>query len=149
MNTQYWILDAGVWRLNQHELIPFIVSDNQGISHKIENLAIVCQQANKQWFWRVFNDLAWRLEGEPELTLSGLELEGYMPTLVIGQEICEQRIDEIRKRAATQGKRHDHLHLVETQTHYLFRFIGNALVAIILAGMAFYLISTLATVIGG
>mgnify|MGYP001586938258 FL=1 len=74
--TDYWVLDAGVWRLNQHELIPFIVGDNQGISHKIENLAIVCQQPDRQWFWRVFNDLAWRLEGEPELTLTGLELEG-------------------------------------------------------------------------
>ena len=147
--TDYWVLDAGVWRLNQHELIPFIVGDNQGISHKIENLAIVCQQPDRQWFWRVFNDLAWRLKGEPELTLSGLELEGYTPGLEAGQVICEQRIGEIRERAATQGKCQEHRQALEGQTQRLFRFIGKAGVAIVLTGMTFYLISTLATVIGG
>ena len=142
-------MDTEVWRLNQHELIPFIVGDNKGISHKLENLAIVCQQPDRQWFWRVFNDLAWRLEGEPEQTLSGLELEGYEPTLEAGQELCEQRIVEIRERAATQGKRQEHIRGLETQTRQLFRFIGKAGVAVILTGMAFYLISTLAIVIGG
>ena len=142
-----WILDADIWRLNQHSLIPFIVADQAGLSHKIENLAIVCQQPDRQWFWRVFPDLAWRLDGEPEVTLLGLELEGYVPTLEAGQVVCGQQIKEIQRRAATQGKQQDNRQFVETQTRRLFRFISKATVTIILIGMAFYLISTL--VIGG
>ena len=122
-----WKLDSyGISRLYDLELTKYTMHDLGAVQAKEENFAVVAPQPDGQVFWRVFEDLAWRLPNEPALTLLDLEREGYAPTADEAKAICENVISEIVKRG---GRDNDRLVLAERQTRELFRLVRIILLA--------------------
>jgi len=122
-----WKLDSyGISRLYDLELTKCTMHDLGAVQAKDENLAVVAPQPDGQAFWRVFEDLAWRLPNEPALTLLDLEREGYASTADEAKAICENVISEIVKRG---GRDNDRLVLAGRQTRELFRLVRIILLA--------------------
>ena len=122
-----WKMDSyGIWRLCSLELTEYIMHDLRGVQAKEENLAVVAPQPDGKTFWRVFEDLAWRLPNEPALTLLDLEREGYALTADEAKAICENVISEIVRRGQRDN---DRLVLAERQTRELLRLVRIILLA--------------------
>ena len=125
--------DYGISRLYDMYFTQYTRYDLSAIQAKEENLAVVAPQPDGKVFWRVFNDLAWRLPNEPDLTLLGLELEGYTLTTDEARGVCEKLAAEITRRGKQSNK--DHLILAERKTRQIFRLAKMMLVAWLIAAL--------------